>query len=308
MRIRARLLSGARWSLVLVAIGVILLIGFLSAYAQAQGDEERTVSTPASQVPYVPLQAQPVNVNITQINPSKFPIIELYVLVTDQDGNTISGLNASNFLATEQSDLESQPTTETISVAPITGQGGIRVALAFDKSGSMDGQPIIDAQAAVNAFIDTLTTLDRAAIISFGSPATFHDPPGFTSDKDALHSIVNSFVAGGWTALYGAIHRAVTEINKEVGVKAVVVFTDGHSENDTHTKEQAIILAKSSGVPVYTIALGTHDYENILQEIAAEIGGYYTFSPTATDLQQIYNDIAQSIRDQYNPRPILSNL
>ncbi|MCK4394057.1 VWA domain-containing protein [Candidatus Bipolaricaulota bacterium] len=297
MRTRARLLSGARWSLVLVAVGAILFIGFLAAYAQ--GDEEGTVSTPASQAPYVPLQVQPVNVNIRQINPSKFPVIELYVQVTDQDGNTISGLNASNFLATEQSNLESQPTTETISVAPITGQGGITVAIAFDTSGSMDGQPIIDARDAANIFIDTLTTLDRAALLSFGSPATFHDPPGFTSDKDTLHGIVNSFVAGGWTALYGAIYRAVTEINKEVGVKAVVVFTDGHSEDDTHTKEQAISLAKSSGVPVYTIALGTRYYEDILQEIAAETGGYYTFAPTAADLEQIYNDIAQAIRDQY---------
>ncbi len=139
MRKRATTPRWAIWSWVLVTIGVTLLISFYPTYAR--GDEERTVSTPASQVLYSPLQVQPVNVNITQINPSKFPNIEL-VLVTGRDGNTISGLGASNFLATEQSNHESQPTTETISVAPITAAGDIAVALTIDRIRSMDGSEI----------------------------------------------------------------------------------------------------------------------------------------------------------------------
>ncbi|TRZ53530.1 MAG: VWA domain-containing protein [Dehalococcoidia bacterium] len=285
------------WALAIM--GAVLSSVFLGVCAQSN-DEGRSHS-PASVSPYVRLQSQtqPVNVSIAQIDPSKFPIIELYALVTDQDGNSISGLTAGNFLVTEQSNLESSPTTESISVTPITGSGGITVALAFDKSGSMRGQPIIDAQAAANTFVDSLATLDRAAIISFGSPAVFHDPPAFTGDKDALHGIVNSLTDGGFTALYGAIYQAVTEINKEIGVKAVVIFSDGFSEGDTHTREQAVNLAKSSGVAVYTIGLGSNANESVLQIIADETGAYYTSSPTASDLQQIYDDIAQSIRDQY---------
>ncbi|MCK4579942.1 MAG: VWA domain-containing protein, partial [Dehalococcoidia bacterium] len=295
MGIRARLLSGARWSLVLVAIGVILLIGFLPTYAQ--GDEEGTVSTPASQSPYLPLQAQAVNVNITQINPSKFPIVELYALVTDQDGNTIPGLSASNFRATEQSNLESQPTTETISVASVTTTGNIAVALAIDRSSSMSGSEIEDAKTAANIFVDNMATLDRAAIISFSSSVTVNQT--FTSDKSLLHDAVNSLSAGGMTALYDAIYEAIEEVTGEFGVKVVIVLTDGINTAGSSSPQEAINLAKNKGVPVYTIGLGSSVNESILQTIANETGGYYTFAPTAADLQQIYDDIAQAIRDQY---------
>ena len=272
-----------------------MLIGFLPAHAQ--GDEEGTISTPASQAPYLPLQVQLVNVNTTQINPSKFPIIELYVLVTGQDGNTISGLGASNFLATEQSNLESQPTTETISVAPITATGNIAVALTIDRSGSMSGSEIADAKTAANTFVDNMATLDRAAIISFSSSVTINQV--FTSDKTALHNAVNSLSASGGTAVYDAIYKAIEELTNEIGVKAVIIFTDGQSNSDSHSVQEAIDLAKDKGIPVYTIGLGAGVNESILQTIADETGGYYTYAPTAADLQQIYDDIAQAIRDQY---------
>jgi len=219
------------------------------------------------------------------------------VLVTDQGGNTISGLSASNFRATEQSDLESQPTTETISVAPITATGNITVALTIDRSGSMSGSEIADAKTAANTFVDNMATLDRAAIISFNSSVTVNQ--AFTSDKTALHNAVNSLSAGGGTAVYDAIYRAVEELTGEVGVKAVIIFTDGRSGTYIHTAQEAIDFAKSRGIPVYTVGLGSSVNESILQTIANETGGYYTFAPTAADLQQIYDDIAQAIRDQY---------
>jgi len=289
--------STAKCFWVLAIMGVVVSSFFLGVCAQSS-DEKRSHS-PASLSPYVPLQAQtqPVNVSIAQIDPSKFPIIELYALVTDQDGNSISGLTAGNFLVTEQSNLETTKTIETVSVAPVTTTGSIAVALVIDRSGSMSGSKIADAKTGANSFIDNLATLDRAAIISFSSYVTVNQ--AFTSDKSALHTAVNSLSAGGNTAVYDAIYRAVEEVTGELGVKAVVIFTDGQSNSDSHTVQEAIDLAKAGGVPVYTIGLGSGVNESILQTIANETGGYYTYAATASELQQIYNDIAQSIRDQY---------
>ncbi|MCK4579727.1 MAG: VWA domain-containing protein, partial [Dehalococcoidia bacterium] len=206
-----------------------------------------------------------------------------------------------NFKITEQSSAEDQPTEESpIDLDYASVYSGATFALLIDCSGSMTGQQLIDAKNAVSTFISAdLATEDRAAVVSFGSPAQFHTPPGFTSDKVALLSEIEPMAAGGSTALYGAIYEAVTKINEETGIKAIIVFTDGKSEGDTHTKDQAIELAKNSNVPVYTIALGSEDNADILKEIAAETGGYYTYAPTAPGLGGVYDDIAEKARGQY---------
>ncbi len=247
----------------------------------------------------IPIHAA-VETNLTQIVSTKYPVIECYVFVRDDTGNVVSNLDVENFKITEQSSLENQPTEETIDLDYASVYSGATFALLIDCSGSMRGQPLIDAKNAVSTFVDAnLTAEDRAAIVSFGSPAQFHTPPGFTSDKDALLNDIEPITAGGNTALYGAICEAVTKINEEAGIKAIIVFTDGESAGDTHTKDQAIELAKSSNVPVYTIALGNENNADVLKEIAVETGGYYTYAPTAPDLGEIYADIAEKARGQY---------
>ena len=248
----------------------------------------------------IPIHAA-VETNLTQIVSTKYPAIECYVFVRDDMGSVIPNLDVENFKITEQSSAEDQPTEESpIDLDYASVYSGVTFALLIDCSGSMRGQPIIDAKNAVSTFISAdLTTEDRAAVVSFGSPAQFHTPPGFTSDKVALLSEIEPMAAGGSTALYGAIYEAVTKINEETGIKAIIVFTDGKSEGDTHTKDQAIELAKSSNVPVYTIALGNEDNADVLKEIAVGTGGYYTYAPTAPGLGKIYADIAEKARGQY---------
>ncbi|MCK4394653.1 VWA domain-containing protein [Candidatus Bipolaricaulota bacterium] len=248
----------------------------------------------------IPIQAA-VETNLTQIISTKYPVIECYVLVRDDTGSVVPNLAVENFKITEQSSAEDQPTEESsIDLDYASVYSGATFALLIDCSGSMSGQPLIDAKTAVSTFVNAnLTAEDRAAIVSFGSPAQFHALAGFTSDKAALLNEIEPMTAEGNTALYGSICEAVTKINEETGIKAIIVFTDGKSEGDTHTKDQAIELAKSSNVPVYTIALGNENNADVLKEIAAGTGGYYTYAPTAPDLGKIYADIAEKARGQY---------
>jgi VWFA-related protein len=229
----------------------------------------------------IPIHAA-VETNLTQIVSTKYPVIECYVFVRDDTGSVVPN------------------TEERIDLDYASVYSGATFALLIDRSGSMHGQPFIDAINAVSTFVNAnLTAKDRAAIVSFGTPAQFHTPPGFTSEKAALLGEIGPLTAEGGTALYGAICEAVTKINEETGIKAIIVFTDGKSEGDTHTKDQAIELAKNSNVPVYTIALGSEDNADILKEIAAETGGYYTYAPTAPGLGGVYADIAEKARGQY---------
>ena len=219
-------------------------------------------------------------------------------MVTDQNRDAILGLNESNFQLTEQSELESTPIVENISVAQLTAEGGISISLVMDSSGSMEGSPMEDAKTAANTFIYNMTPLDRAAIIDFDTYVRVAQT--FTSDQTALHDAVNSLIAEGWTNLFGAIYEGVSECAGEIGAKAVIIFTDGEAAgSQSHTMQAAIDHAIDTGIPVYTIALRTEDYKDVLETIANETGGDYYFAPSALDLAQIYADIKQKAQQQY---------
>jgi len=298
MEMRSKLMEGKkRWFLLLVIIPLIVLI----TNATLIGAEEDVEKTPASQESFSSLEASsdPVNVALSPPDVAKFPTVKVYALVTDENGDPITGLDASDFTLTEKAEDESSPTEEKISVSTVSQTGKVAVALGIDRSGSMGwgSGKLDDAKDAANEFVNNLANLDRAAVISFASsPRVDQD---FTSDKTDLHNAINSLSSGGGTAVYDTVYKSVQEVSGEIGVKAVVVFTDGKTGSDSHSINEAISLAKNKGVPVYTIGIGGGPNESKLKKIANETGGFYTYAPSASDLEQIYQDITQAIKDQY---------
>ncbi|MDI6704503.1 MAG: VWA domain-containing protein [bacterium] len=246
-----------------------------------------------------------VNVNLTQIDPSKFPTIECYAFVTDANYDPITELTVDNFQLTEQSVQETQPTPENISVASLSGQEeGVAIALVIDCSGSMSGTPLVDAKKAAHELVNKMQALDRMAVIPFSTTAWVEQ--SFTSDQSLLHTAIDKIEEISWTALYDGIYLGIEECVQEIGVKAVIALTDGKEEGpnngiSTHTLQEIIDYAKSNGTPVYTIGLGSAN-EDVLKQIAEETTGdinNYYYAPTSSKLHEIYNEIAQSIQSQY---------
>jgi len=239
-----------------------------------------------------------VDLAFTQISAAKFPVIECFVSVTDGTDATVPGLTAANFAISEQSELEGFPTTQSpVDVRHLTGSGGIAVALVIDRSGSMSGSKIADAKQAASDFVALLNSQDQAAVISFSSSVRVDQ--GFTYDKTALTTAVNGISATGGTNVYDGLYEALQECGTVSGVRVVVVFTDGDTGGDTHTKTEVLDLSAAIGVPIYTIGLGGDAETALLQEIANATGGTYTFAPQASDLLDIYNGITTQSRDQY---------
>ncbi|MDI6792534.1 MAG: VWA domain-containing protein [bacterium] len=276
--------------------------GFISGTPAAVGDFTFTVKVTDSSAPVkeaaesFSITVPNIIINLTQIDPAKFPTIECYVSVTDANYVPISGLTVSNFQLTEQSDREALPTIENISLAPISDWEGSAIALVIDRSGSMKRTPMEDAKSAANSLVDMMQPLDRTAVISFNERAWVNQ--SFTSDQAALHNAIDGLSSGGATSLYDAIYLGIGESVSEIGVKAVIALTDGVDNQSRHNSQGIIDYANSSGVPVYTIGLGEVN-EDVLQQIARETGGSYHHTPTSSELQQIYDELAQSIETQY---------
>ncbi|MGA9120515.1 MAG: VWA domain-containing protein [Bacteroidota bacterium] len=246
------------------------------------------------------------------------------VFVTDQDGAPVTGLTSSNFTAKllygpGVPKLTADSIVGTILVQNTTQSGKkVAVAMTMDYSGTMFAGPydntaqqynrILDMESGVKSFVNSLAVGDIAEIIKFGSDVDFVFP--FTSSKPALLLAVDSSSFDrGSTALYSSIYTGLQDAGAQSAstyARAVVAFTDGGENNSSVTRSDVFAEAQLVGVPVYTVGLidsadhsdppGRNSLAELdLVEIADTTGGLYYFSPNATELAQIYQQISGAI-------------
>ncbi|MCD6163420.1 MAG: VWA domain-containing protein [candidate division Zixibacteria bacterium] len=264
---------------------------------------------------------------ISQLDCGAFPYICAYVDVLDSLGNPISGLVADSFCVF-QDDSPIAPGSFTVEEMNLDSCIS-SVCLVIDVSGSMGSSKMNAAKAAANTFVDEMDIYDRVAIVTFGN--CFNVVQDFTSDKTLLHSKINSITSGGWTAVFDGIWKGVELTTTELGSKAVIAISDGMEnysqlcggsetpdglwigpppywwwqhgtpDPDGWEDDSTIIcdLANTSGIPVYTISLGSSFDPQYLIHISAATGGSYYHAPTGDDIEFIYEDIKYRMCSRY---------
>jgi Ca-activated chloride channel family protein len=187
------------------------------------------------------------------------------------------------------------------------------VMLVIDVSGSMqatDVQPtrLEAAQQAARNLIHQLPSDDRVGLVSFNTAATLAAP--LSDNHDTVLNAVDGLQALGGTAIGDALALAVQQLQPAAGANTatrspalIVLLTDGVS-NAGIDPLTAAASAKSSGIPVDTIGVGSHDPsvsvhgrpvggvdEVGLGAIATTTGGKYYFAEAAGQLNQIYSTL-----------------
>lgn len=178
------------------------------------------------------------------------------------------------------------------------------VVFVFDKSGSMNGQPMNEAKKGAKAFLDTLDAHDQVTLVFFDH--TVYPPFGpveVGKSKADLVARIDGISAGGDTAVYQATNKALELLAARRTlsahhIRAVVVMTDGMDNKSTIKLDQLRAKLRGSGeserqATVFTIAYGAGATESIeaLQGLATDGGG--SFSQGSVDsIIQIYRDIA----------------
>ncbi len=243
-----------------------------------------------------------VAITINQILQGSFPNLLTLQLIRDQNGNPITNLNAGNFTVTE----DGAPAAITDVRTVLQDSRNLSVALVCDRSGSMsdvtDSSSSLtknDAlEASASSFIDLIQPVDSAEVINFDT--TVEVTQSFTTDKALLKAaITNQFSRfGGDTSLYNALSQAVADTSNQTGRTAVLALTDGKSNSGSKTQADVISAAKQKGIPVFTLGLGSDADQASLQQVAAQTGGTFTFTPSATDLKSVYQRIASQLNGQ----------
>ena len=130
--------------------------------------------------------------------------------------------------------------------AGVRQQAGARsaVALVIDTSGSMKGQKLSDAIAAATTFVQGTQSNDSLGVYAFGSSPYISValPADAATAASGIANLATDPKPG--TAIYGGVKEAADALAAaHADRKALVLLTDGSSEHDSATIDQAVASA-----------------------------------------------------------------
>ena len=189
----------------------------------------------------------------------------------------------------------------------------ISMVLLIDTSASMD-EKLPVAQAAAVRFAKTLRAQDRAQVVQFNDRITVLQD--FTADQQELELAISNLRASGPTALHNALYVSLKELSKqkqagELRRRAVVLLSDGEDTASLVTDEQVIELARKAEINIYAISLRPNRAQDrerlsfsqaahLLTALTRETGGQVHFPNSLSELDSVYDRIAEELRTQYN--------
>ena len=196
---------------------------------------------------------------------------------------------------------------------------GIDIVLCMDVSGSMLAQDFspnrLEASKQVAAeFVENRPT-DRIALVIFAGESFTACP--LTTDKNMLKTQIfaaqSSILADG-TAIGDGITTSVERLKGSANKsKIIILLTDGDNQGGLIDPTAAREIAKSYGIKVYTVGVGSEGYaetpvqgsggavviqrqkvnlnEQLLRDIAEQTGGLYFRARDNSSLRNIYLEI-----------------
>ncbi|MEK6227457.1 MAG: VWA domain-containing protein [Chloroflexota bacterium] len=237
----------------------------------------------------------PYHIVLSRVDPSDFPTVRLVASVVDSSGKAVPGLRPQDLQIREGTVTPESTVTLASMVSPVA------LALVVDTSGSMSGQPIADAKAAVTTMVGSLGAIDQVAILSFNSTVRVIQP--LTSDKSRALAGVSSITAGGDTAIFDGVQSAVDLLDgaNPKARRAIILLTDGLDTSSRSSPQSAAARLEIAGFPLYAIGLGKGIDRGTLDALsAAAAGGATYFAPSSADLAGIYARLSEQLLTEYS--------
>jgi Ca-activated chloride channel homolog len=174
------------------------------------------------------------------------------------------------------------------------------VMIVFDRSGSMNGNPLDEAKAGAKAFVNGLGDRDALSIMFFDNNVPAPEPPQpLAGARNKLLDQIDGVFADGGTSLYDAIATAYAMMQDRANhdpakIHAIVVMTDGKDESSTKStlaELNAALGREGSPVKIFTIAYGDQADPSVLEAIARAAQGT-SVKGSAETIVQIYRDMS----------------
>lgn len=225
---------------------------------------------------------------------SRFPEIDLHVLVLDGADEPIKNLSSAAFEVTED-DIP----VDIIAFAG-AGEQTVTAILVLDRSGSMEREnKMAGAREAALTFVEMMRVdKDQVGLITFDERVETSQQ--LTSDKAALEVAIQGVVPHGDTAYYDAVYEAINQLTTATGRRVVIALTDGKDNSSRRSRETTIQYAVDNHIPLYTIGLGRREIDKRgLREMAERTGGEFHQAPSASELAALYGRMGLELRNEY---------
>ncbi len=272
-------------------------------------------------------------VALLQQEPAKAPPVfgvsveNVYIdAFVSQHGAPVPGLLASDF------ELRDNGVVQALELAAADAQPLLAV-LAFDISGSLEGEKLLALKAASQVLLETLRPADEATFFTFSDQIEWLVRP--TVDKVAIRRALDRLRPGGGTPVMDALYAAIT-LPESRGRTLVVLFTDGVDNLSWLDWAQVRLVAERSNALVQVVSLqapvaavaaaqsplrfgghmlpaeGTRSLEFegsfSLRQIAETTGGRYWEAESLDRLKTAFAAIAEAMGKRYVLRYVPENV
>jgi VWFA-related protein len=260
------------------------------APGQSQG------KAPAAQAPPPPQVAISVQSNIVNVD----------AVVTDQDGNIVTGLKKDNFRILDEGQRQ-QVTNFSPSDAPIT------IVMLMEFSKRYGGYFGYKAKDWSESFLVHLKPQDWVALKTFDLRTTLVED--FTQDKQQVEHDIESlfFPSFSEANLFDAVLETIGQLRDVKGKKAILVLATGFDTFSKFNLDETLRRLKETDVTIFCVGVGEDldlrsatggsigylQAKNQLSTFARLTGGYAWFPRFEGEMPGIFNSVAQFLRNQY---------
>ena len=241
-------------------------------------------------------------------------VINLNVSITDSRGQYVTGLTRDDFAVFEDG-VKQEISIFAHENLPIS------MALMVDTSASMDDK-LPAARTAGKRFVRTLRPQDMAQVMQFNDRSTVLQD--FTADHAALEAAFDRTEASGPTALHNALYVALKDLAKQKSAggalrrRALVLLSDGEDTASLVSDDQVMELARKTEINIYAISLRAKtapdrnrlkfsQAAHLLTALTQDTGGQVHFPNSLSELEAVYDRIADELRTQYSLGYVSSN-
>ena len=193
---------------------------------------------------------------------------------------------------------------ETTITLVVTGAGGtsttitpMDVVFALDSSGSMtSNDPSGLRKTAAKDFVYKMdSTRDQAGVVSWDSavetPPTYGLTQDFTTLKDKIGDVDSSGGTNLNAGLNGAIAMLDANTRTDPSAEVIIFLSNGAGSYTWAASGGPASVAAAKGYVIYSIGLGASPATAELTDMATATGGKYYSSPSATNLDAIFDAI-----------------
>ena len=199
-----------------------------------------------------------------------------------------------------------------LTLSPSEVRANARVArditAVVDVSGSMSGEKIEQARAALRQLLQSLDRGDRFRLIRFSSRVSSYDPEWTAAAPDQIRRAlewVDDLRAEGGTNISGALAEAFRATSPQTRLPVVVFMTDGlPSAGETNPERIAQLAERDGGrARVFAFGVGYDVNTYLLDRLGAAGRGNAQYVQPGEDVEQALAALATRIR-----HPVLADL